>query len=243
MELTHDTLLGGGVKFSQPRRGYRAAVDPVLLAAAVPVKPGERVLDLGCGAGAVSLCLMWRVADIRVTGVEIDPEMAALAKLNAENNGVAERFEIETADFTHLPTQWEAEAFDHVVFNPPYLQGERADPSPVTSKQLADIEGEADLRAWVIRAHRCLKRRTRISMVHRADRLHEIIDALEGFGEIAVLPIFPKQRVDAKRVIVTARKDVKAPFRLAAGLYLHDGEAQYTKRAEAILNGSALDFV
>ena len=243
MDVTHDKLHGGRVHFTQPRDGYRAAIDPVLLAAAVPLAAGERVLDLGCGVGAISLCLMQRVPGSSVTGVEWDEQTAALAVRNARDNGFEDRFTIEVADFTHLATDWEKEAFDHVVFNPPYMTADRAELSPITRKQLADVEGEAEFRAWVIRAHRSLKPRCRMTFIHRADRLEDIIRGLDGFGEITVFPLWPKQRVDAKRVIVTARKGVRSPFRLAAGLYLHDGEGEFTKRAEAILHGAPLEMV
>jgi tRNA1(Val) A37 N6-methylase TrmN6 len=242
MDLTHDKLHGGRVLLTQPREGYRAAIDPVLLAAAVPVAAGERVLDLGCGVGAISLCLLKRMPGISVQGVEWDAEIAALAKKNAHDNGFADRFAVEATDFTHLATDWEKDAFDHVVFNPPYMTADRAELSPITRKQLSDVEGVAEFRAWVIRAHRSLKPRCRMTFIHRADRLDDIIRGLDGFGEITVFPLWPKQRVDAKRVIVTARKGVRSPLRLAAGLYLHDGEGEFTKRAEAILHGAALDL-
>ncbi|MHC4448298.1 MAG: methyltransferase, partial [Planctomycetota bacterium] len=86
--ITRDTLLDGRVRLRQPARGYRAAIDPVLLAAAVPTWGGERILDLGCGVGAAALCLLARVPDVEVTGLELQGPVARLAAANAELNGV-----------------------------------------------------------------------------------------------------------------------------------------------------------
>src|SRR5262249_32310759 len=89
--LTEDALLGGRVRLLQPRKGYRVAVDAVLLAAAVDATETTRILDLGAGVGAVGLCIASRVAASQITGIELQPELAALAERNATLNGVSER--------------------------------------------------------------------------------------------------------------------------------------------------------
>src|SRR6185312_5067615 len=88
---TQDALLGGRVRLLQPARGYRVAVDAVLLAAATAPAAGETVLDLGAGVGAVGLCLAARLANCRVVGIELQPDLAALAGRNASANGMADR--------------------------------------------------------------------------------------------------------------------------------------------------------
>lgn len=241
--VTEDALLGGKVRLRQPRDGYRAAVDPVLLAAAVPTRPGERVLDLGCGAGAVFLCLLAREPALRVVAVERDPEMAALARANAGLNGVSGGVEVVEADVAALPPGWREGGFDHVVSNPPYLPPGRADPSPHAGRAAAGVEAGSDVAAWIGRARRCLRHKGRLTMVHRPDRLAELLAPLQrDFGEVVVFPLWPKAGRDARRVIVTARKGVRGPLRLAAGLVLHAEDGGYTKTADAALRGAGLDL-
>ena len=240
--VTEDALLGGRVRLRQPRDGYRAAIDPVLLAAAVPLRAGERVLDLGCGAGAVFLCLLAREPGLAVTAVERDPATAALARANAASNGFGDRAEVVEADVAALPPDWRAGGFDQAVSNPPYLPAERADPSPHAGRAAAGVEAGPDLAVWVGRARRCLRHKGRLTMVHRADRLGDLLAALDGFGEVVVFPLWPRAGQEAKRVIVTARKGVRSPLRLAAGLVLHAERGGYTEEADAALRGAGLSL-
>lgn len=241
-EVTEDRLLDGRIRLRQPRGGYRAAIDPVLLAAAVPARPGDRVLDLGCGAGAVFLCLLARQASLSVAAVERDPAMAALARENAALNGVADRVAVVEADLAALPPAWEEGGFDQVASNPPYLDAGRADPSPVAGRAAAGVEAGIDLAAWIGRARRCLRHKGRLTIVHRADRLAELLASLDGFGEVVVFPLWPRAGGDAGRVIVTARKGLRTPLRLAAGLVLHGDDGGYTKATDAALRGAGLDL-
>lgn len=240
-EVTEDRLLDGRVTLFQPATGYRAAIDPVLLAATVPARAGERAVDLGCGAGAVFACLAARVAGIEVIGLERDPAMAGLAERTRAANGIAGR--IERVDIADLPGGWEAGRIDHVAANPPYLTAERADPSPVPGRAAAGVEAGADLGDWTGVARRCLRHRGTLTLVHRADRLADILAALErGFGSVVVFPLYAKAGRDAGRVLVRAVRGGRAPLRLAAGMVLHGEDGGYTAQAEAVLRGAALEL-
>src|ERR1700744_871787 len=106
---TNGHLLGGRILYRQPARGFRSGIEPVLLAAAVPAQPGEHVLEAGSGAGAALLCLAVRVPGVRLTGVEMQPEMAELAAANAAANGFS-GIEIVAARIETAPLP---QAFDH----------------------------------------------------------------------------------------------------------------------------------
>jgi len=239
---TEDHLLGGRVRLRQPEAGYRAAIDPVLLAAAVPARPGDSVLDLGCGAGAAALALAARVPEASVTGLERDPDLIALCAANIALNEMAGRLRALVGDVAAPPADLAAGTFDHAMANPPFLEAGTADPSPDAGRRAANIEGTADLSDWIAAALAAVRRKGTVTFIHRADRLDDLVAGLHGpAGGITILPLWPRAGAPAKRVIVAARKGVKSPARLLPGLVLHDAGGAYTAAAEAVLrDGAAL---
>lgn len=236
---TENTVMGGRVKLLQPGRGYRIAVDAVLLSAAADVKPGESVLDLGAGVGAVGLCLAARVPGCNVTGIELQPALAALAERNARLNDAADCVHTLVHDLAH-PLPPGLGPFDHVVTNPPYLPSAVADPSPDRSKALATVESSANLARWLTVATGALKPAGTLLVIHRSDRLDEIIGVLVclGWGEVAVKRLPP-----AARVLIRARRADGLRRHDSPPLVLHRPEGGYTDEAEAILrHGQALAF-
>jgi tRNA1(Val) A37 N6-methylase TrmN6 len=236
-ETTDDTLLNGAVVFRQPASGYRAAIDPVFLAAAIPDTVSGRVLDLGCGAGAATLCLARRRADLSVVGLERDPAMAQLARDNATANEFDKRVTVITGDLLRPPPQLVVGSFDAVMVNPPYLDPEGADPSPDPAKKAATVEGEADLADWARAAARFAKPQGFVFFIHRADRLADLHQALSqvGFGGAVTTPLWPKIGVAPKRAIVAARRGDTAPAQSGNGLILHELDGRFTPQANAIL--------
>ncbi|HVY11995.1 MAG TPA: methyltransferase, partial [Alphaproteobacteria bacterium] len=119
METTEDCLLGKRVLIIQPRKGYRVAVDPVLLAAAVPARAGDRVLDLGAGTGAASFCLKAREPDCFITGIEPNDDHLSLSLQSAEQNGWLSGMDLLKGSVEAPPEGLEEGAFDWVMANPP----------------------------------------------------------------------------------------------------------------------------
>lgn len=230
-DLTEDRLLGGRVRLLQPRRGYRAAVDAVLLAAAVDVAAGQRVLDLGAGVGAVGLCLAARVPGVAVTGIELQPGLAALARRNAALNGAGDRVETIVHDLA-APLPGDLAPFDHVCTNPPYLAAAVADPPPDRSKALATVESSAGLARWLAVAAGALGDGGALTLIHRSDRLEEIVAHLAalGWGDLAIKRLPP-----AARVLVRARRQAALTRHDVPPLTLHRPEGGYTDAAEAVL--------
>lgn len=232
---TDDTLLEGHIKLRQPAYGYRAAIDPIFLAAALPAT-AKQALELGCGAGAASLCALARLSDIAIVGVEIDAPSAELARFNAGANGFAPRFRVETCDLRSFADT----GFDLVFANPPYLQARRSTLSSDPHRRRSNHEGDADLAAWIDAALRCVCDGGTLVFVQRADRLDDVLAGLRGrAGDCVVFPLWPRAGTPAKRVLVRARKGIATPLRLAAGLVLHAADGRYTPEADAVLRGRA----
>ncbi|WP_119169067.1 tRNA1(Val) (adenine(37)-N6)-methyltransferase [Algihabitans albus] len=246
MTTSDDRLLDGRVSLRQPLAGYRAAIDPVLLAAAVPARPGERVLELGCGAGAAALCLLVRLPNLSVTGLELQPGLAALARHNAEANGrSAEGAAPPAAGLTVLegdvaaPPRTLGSGYDRVLLNPPF-QLSAAEASPLASKDLANREASAPLTLWLELGLRRLRQGGTLTLIHRAERLSFILAALEGAaGDLRVLPLWPQTGKPAKRILVQATRGSRAGTTLLPGLSLHASAGQFTAEAEAVLRGRA----
>lgn len=239
---TEDALLGDRIRILQPQDGYRAAVDPVLLAAAVPATAGETVLDLGCGTGAAALCLAARVPGCRIVGLELDPAVAALASESAVLSGLADRIAVHAGDLRRPPEAVATLRADRVMMNPPYHPpgAHTAAPDPRKAVAHGERDGGATLRDWVDAALRLMTARGTLTVIHRADRLGDILAALDRrFGAVVVFPLWPKPGIAAKRVIVQARRNARAPLTVSPGLVLHRPDGAFTDAAQAVLRDAA----
>jgi tRNA1(Val) A37 N6-methylase TrmN6 len=241
-EVSEDALLDGRVKLLQPMDGYRAAIDPVFLAAAVPAKDGQSVLDIGSGVGAASLCLAARVAGVRVFGLEMQAAMVGLARENIALNGMVGRVESMIGNLQIPPPRLAPGSFHHVMTNPPYQAVDEGRASPYPSKAMSNQEADVDLAAWMRFAVNMLQPKGSLVVVYRADRLDDLLAALNRkVGEIVILPLWPKADRPAKRILLRARKGVASPLTLLPGMVLHESDGRYTASAEAVLRqGAAL---
>ncbi|MBU1348235.1 MAG: methyltransferase [Alphaproteobacteria bacterium] len=239
-DTVENALLGGKVRLLQAPDGYRAGVDAALLAAAVPARPGQRVLEAGCGVGAVLMQIAARRPGAVLTGVERDPVAASLAVRNGALNAVADRVEAVAADIADGFAGLDRQRFDWAVSNPPFFDDEAALRAPAPAKRGAWIADDG-LGSWIDFLVSGARDGGRIVVIHRADRLADLL-ALLGprCGSFAIRPVQPHADQPAKRVLVHAVRSGRAPLRLLPALVLHDRSgAKHTPQAEAILRGEA----
>lgn len=245
--LTRDAFLGGRLTLAQPVQGYRAGVDPVLLAASVPAQAGQSVLELGCGAGAAMFCLAARVSGLSLAGIEKQPDYAALARLNAADNGI--EAEVITGDLAQMPATLRHRRFDHVIANPPYFDRRSGVPGARLGREAA-LGEVTPLESWVAAAAKRCAPKGYVSFIHRAERLPELLALFSArLGSVQVLPLIPRRGRAARLVIIRARQGGRADFRLLDGLVMHDGDAHhedgenYSAPVTSILrHGEALAF-
>lgn len=240
-DVIETTLLRGQVKLLQPREGFHASMDTVLLAAATRVNGGQALLDVGCGVGSAGLCVALKNKNITLFGIDIFEENVKLARENAKLNGVESKCIFQFNSLIE-DIEFKDNYFDVVITNPPYQAGGKHTPSPHAQKSLAHGEEASDitLEKWCKYLHKKLKQGGLMTMVHRADRLDEIIRALTArrwFGSLVVMPVHSRAGDVAKRVLVSARKERYAPMVIKPALVMHEADGSYTKIAADILDG------
>jgi tRNA1(Val) A37 N6-methylase TrmN6 len=238
--ITNDYLLDGRVQLRQPVRGYRAGLDAALLAAACDARPGQRVLEAGCGAGGALLAAASRCPEVRFTGVERDPDALSLANENIALNGFQDRVEAIEGDVAVRFSALGIEPFDAAMSNPPFFDESGALRGPSPEKRAAWMADDG-LAAWIGFMSKGVREGGSLTLIHRADRLADILALLgEKCGGIQILPIHPFADEPAKRVLVRAIKTGKAPLRLLPALVLHDRDGdKHRPEVEAILRGEA----
>ncbi|MFK4509459.1 methyltransferase [Bradyrhizobium daqingense] len=243
-DITEDAFLGGQLRLRQKRSGHRAGHDAILLAAATQAKAGDHVVDLGAGIGAAGLALARRVAGIHLSLVEIDPELAELARTNAAANGM-------TAKTILLDVTADAQAFaenglgpdsaDVVLMNPPFNDPARHRGSPDQARHSAHVATEQTLHAWVHAARRILRSNGVLTLIWRADGIADVLAALSrGFGSLSVQPVHGEAGRPAIRILVRAVKGGRAAPRLLPGLVLNDESRVPKNEVKEILEGRAV---
>ncbi len=245
---SRDAFLDGRLLLTQPLDGPRAAIDGVLLAAAIPVRDqsGERVLDAGAGTGIVSLTLASRTRSTQIIGVERQSELALLARENVAHNAFVPRVEIVAADLTSKLTGLEAlglerESFDHVAANPPYYADGTARPPASASKRDAHMASADAIESWMRFLVAVTKPGGTVTLIHRPDQLPLILSAADGrYGGLCIFPLYPRLNEPATRIIVQGTKGSKAPLSIAGGLVLHEESGAYRPDVDAILKGRKL---
>ncbi len=235
LDLEKTTLFEENIIVWQPLKGYRFALDSVVLAAFTHPTSNQYVLELGIGTGAASLALATQHPDIHIHGLDIQEDILPITQRSIDDNDYSKQITLFAGNLTDriMPGHF----YDHVMMNPPFFDLNHYLNSPSKNKAISHGEQETSLKKWIHEAHRTLKSRGHLTLIHSAHRLDEILTILGvHFGNIEVFPLWPKMGKPAKRVLVKARKCVKGPLKLYAGLILHNEDGTLTPEAYNLIH-------
>ena len=241
--FTKDSFLGGGIRIWQPKKGYRAGIDPILLAASVNVSAGQKVLDLGCGVGTASFAIGYRVKNVELYGIEIQKVFADLANLNSKENGI--ELQIECTNISNLSPNITSKNFDHVIANPPYFDRKFSVSGMNFSKEKS-FGDTCTISEWLKVAAKRAKPKGFVHFIVRSDRLMEIFTNMpNSLGSLVITPIISRKNQNAKLTILHAKKNGRAGFIISSPIILHplksDSRKKYVPKVDKVLrNGASL---
>ena len=236
LNYTQDYLLNKQVKIFQPVDGYRASTDAVMISSLVAkVKKNDKILDVGSGTGAISLCLASRFQgqQPQITGLELQSDLAELSNMSAEANHFSNILHYHHCNIKDKLEFVKPCSFQHVISNPPYSEHDL--PSPNPSKAQAHNHSDFSLSEWIKFMIKMLAPQGMFYMINRAEALDEILYILHGkLGHIKLIPLFTKQSSKAKRLMIMAQKDNKTPTEILPPFIVHQDDT-YTDKAFRIL--------
>ena len=180
--MAFDELWHGGPKFKQSENSFRLSTDSVLLGDFARPKRGCRCLDLGSGAGVLSILLAAKCESASVVGIELQPDFAELSHENLRENSLEKRIEIICGDLREHRALFLPESFDLVVSNPPYFPQNSGFSAPAESRALAREEIDCTLEDVCAAARWLLRWGGDFAMVHRPERLSEILCTMTSVG-------------------------------------------------------------
>ncbi|HEY8393003.1 MAG TPA: tRNA1(Val) (adenine(37)-N6)-methyltransferase [Capillibacterium sp.] len=240
---TETNRLGlGSLKIKQSPAIFKFTVDPILLAAFARVRPGETVLDLGTGAGVIPLWLTGYRGIRRVTGLELQPEVADLARENVRLNGLAERIRIITGDLRNPPPELTPGSFDWVLSNPPYWPAGTHPMPEAPCLARAKFELTCNLEE-VIRAAAAFSRYGgRVAFIHLPERLTDLLSVMRQYRlePKRLCLVLPKPGASPHRVLVEGEKLARPGLKIMAPFSIHGPDGRFSPEMEAVYRGGEL---
>jgi tRNA1Val (adenine37-N6)-methyltransferase len=236
--LTYDSFFDGRIRIKQPRSGYRFSIDAVILAHQADPKPGDRLVDLGTGCGIVPMILAHRHPGLQVFGVEVQDELAAIAKGNISDNHMDDRISILHEDMSAMKIEMICGPVDLVVSNPPYRKAHSGRINPDRQRAVARHEIRATLKDLTQTAHRLLRPLGHFLTIYTADRMTDLFNQLRSsdLEPKYMRTIHPARNSEAKLILVEARKGGSPGMKIGPALVIYQADGSYTPEVEKMFD-------
>lgn len=233
-----DDLQLKGLKIIQKEDGFCFGIDAVLLANFAKVKDKDKVLDLGTGTGIIPILIAGHTNSNDITAVEIQEEIADMAKRSVCLNKLEDRINIINDDLKNIDKYLNHNSYDVIVTNPPYIKNKGGLINETDTKAISRHEIKCTLEDVVRISAKLLKHNGKFCMVNRPDRLVDIITLMRKYKiEPKVLRfVHSKEGKDAKLILIQGLKGAKAELKVVDPLYVYDENGNYTKEIDDIYN-------
>jgi len=244
-DVTQDSFFNGRIRLKQHRAGYRYSIDAVILASAVQPKPRETLVDLGTGCGIIPLILAFRHPGIRIWGVELQPQLAAVAEANIRENAMASQVTVLHADMRSIRPQMVGAPVDTVVCNPPYRCGYSGRVNPDEQRALARHELAITLPDIVGVSRRLLKTGGRLIMIYTASRIADLFWRMraERIEPKRLRTIHSRAGRDARLVLIEGAKDAGPGMAVSPPLIVYADPGGYSAEVQTMFaSGSPSDL-
>lgn len=237
-QSTRDPFYHGALTLHQPQHGYRFSIDAVLLAAHAHPRSGELVVDIGTGCGVVALVLAHRSPALEVYGIELQPELADLARRNVAENGLGSRVHIIQGDINDLSARDLPRPVDLVVTNPPFYRLASGRLNPDDQKAVARHELRLNLEQLLAAAKRLLRTGGRLVLIYACERLTDLLSGMRrsGIEPKTLRMIHGSAGDEAKLCIVEAVQRGRPGLKVHPPLVIYGPHGDYTEEVQAHLS-------
>lgn len=225
-----DDLHRNGYRIIQNEKAFCFGMDAVLLSGYAAVREGERAADLGTGTGIIPILLEAKTGGEHFTGLEIQAEMADMARRSVALNHLEEKIDIVCGDIKEASQIFGAASFDVVTTNPPYMNDAHGLQNPDPVKAIARHEVLCTLEDVVREGAKLLVPGGRFYMVHRPHRLVEIINTMTSFKlePKRIKFVHPFVDKEANMVLIEGIKGGKSMIKVEKPIIVYKEQGVYT---------------
>jgi len=233
---TIDDLLGGQLKILQKKSGYRFSVDSLLLTHFVQLKRDDSVIDLGAGGGVILLILSHRFHCGEMVGVEIQHELADMARRSVKMNNLESKIEIVSGDIGEVESLFAPQSFNTVIFNPPYRRLNSGRINPDLEKAVARHEIKGTLRDFLLSAKHLVKEAGSVYLVYPTVRMVELLFQMRtcGIEPKRLRMVYSSRFSEGEFLLVEGKKGGGEELKVLPPLFVYQEDGGYTEEMETV---------